>query len=64
MTLLIIVIEIKLHLIVLSAKSCEVLSVESRNKNFQCETGARQLSMTGGRDVDALAGQEVPARKQ
>lgn len=31
MTLLIIVIEIKLHLIVLSAKSCKVLSVESSN---------------------------------
>lgn len=64
MTLLIGVIEIKLHLIVLSAKSCKVLSVETGNENFQCETGARQLSVTEGRDVDALAGQEIPASKQ
>lgn len=48
----------------LSAKSCKVLSVETGNKNFQCETGARQLSVTEGRDVDALAGQEIPASKQ
>lgn len=27
--------------------------METSNKNFQCETGAHQLSMTEGRDVAA-----------
>lgn len=48
----------------LSANSCKVLIVETSKKNFQSETGAHQLSMTEGRDVDALAGQEIPASKQ
>lgn len=57
------VIDIKWHLIVLSAKSCKVVSMETSNKNFQCEIGAHQLSMTEGRDVDALAAQEIPGSK-
>lgn len=56
-------IDIKWHLIVLSAKSCKVVSMETSNKNFPCETGAHQLSMTEERDVDALAAQEIPGSK-
>lgn len=57
-------IEIKLHLMVLSAKSYKVLSMETSSKNFQCETGGCQLSVTERRDVDALDGQEIPVSKQ
>lgn len=48
---------------VLSAKSSKVVSMETSNKNFQCETGAHQLSMTEGRDVDGVAVQKIPGSK-
>lgn len=64
MTLLITVIEIKWHFIVLTAKSCKVWSLETSNKNFQCETGAHQPSVTEGKGVDAVADQEISADKQ
>lgn len=57
------VIDIKCHLIVLSAESCKVVSMETSNKNFQCEIGAHQLSRTGGRDMDALTAQKIPGSK-
>lgn len=48
----------------LRAKSYEVLSMETSSKNFLCETGGCQLSVTERRDVDVLAGQEIPVSKQ
>lgn len=57
------VIDIKWRLIVLSAKSSKVVSMETSNKNFQCEIGAHQLYMTEGRDLDALFAQKIPGSK-
>lgn len=41
----------------------KVIGMETSNKNFQCEIGAHQLSMTEGGDVSALAAQKIPGSK-